>query len=278
MIDVSGHIRAVRRDRGFENKDIPLEVNCAGYQLVDDINFSKRRPAGRLDYQILYLTKGKGTFLINGTYHKLDAGSLIIYKPYEVQCYSYLSEDKPEIFWIHFTGYDCEKVLLEHNLTEGFYQIGKNTEIRLVLKNIIFELQLKKNNFKEVTLHLFHVFLLLLQRSINQKQDLLNQERKLDKLILSLNDGYAKDWNIEKMSAFCNMSESRFQHLFKEQYGITPMQYVLRLRINKAKELLICGEISIGTVAKQVGFNDPLYFSRLFKKFEGLTPREFVNQ
>ena len=90
MIDVSGHIRAVRRDRGFENKDIPLEVNCAGYQLVDDINFSKRRPAGRLDYQILYLTKGKGTFLINGTYHKLDAGSLIIYKPYEVQCYSYL--------------------------------------------------------------------------------------------------------------------------------------------------------------------------------------------
>lgn len=278
MIDVSGHTRPLRRDIGFENKDISLEINCAGYQLFNDIDFVKRRPAGRLDYQIIYLTKGKGLFLVNDSYIEADAGSLIVYKPGEVQCYRYLGKDCPEIYWVHFTGRDCEKFLNERNVIQHFYEIGSSPEICLTFKNIIFELQLKKENYSEVTVHLFKVLLFMIERSIKVQKDVMHHTRKIDKLILYLNDAYSKNISIKEMAEFCNMSESRFQHLFKEQQGISAKQYILRLRIERAKAMMLSGNITIGMAAKQVGFNDPLYFSRMFKKLEGLTPKEFLHQ
>ena len=275
MIDISGHLRLERRDVGFENKDIPIEVNCAGYQSFNDMDFVKKRPHGRLDYQFIYVVKGSGWYFLDGQYKEAKAGSLILYKPGEVQLYKYFCKDAPEIYWIHFTGSDCERILDEYQLVNNFYCIGSSSEICTIFKNIMFELQLKKHLFEKVTQNLFDILLLLFKRNLLSNSVDALHDRKLDKLILHLNDSYAENWSIREMADFCNMSESRFQHLFREKQGVSAKQFILRLRLEKAKSFLLHDNLTVGAVAKLVGFNDQLYFSRIFKKYEGLSPRDY---
>lgn len=60
----------------------------------------------------------------------------------------------------------------------------------------------------------------------------------LDRLILELNQHYSSTWSIEKMAEFCNLSPDYLSHLFKKEYHITPVKYLTRIRLDKAKDFL----------------------------------------
>ncbi|MBE7012212.1 MAG: helix-turn-helix transcriptional regulator [Ruminococcaceae bacterium] len=76
----------------------------------------------------------------------------------------------------------------------------------------------------------------------------------------------------------CNISEVHFRKLFTEQFRITPRQYIIDIRINKAKQLLTEGIFKINAVSEKCGFSNPYHFSRLFKEKTGLTPTEYMQQ
>lgn len=77
---------------------------------------------------------------------------------------------------------------------------------------------------------------------------------------------------LAKMS---NLSRSRFLHVFKEQMGTSPLQYQQRFKMEKAKELLSVGSLSVSQVSAMVGFDDPFYFSRAFKNCVGMPRLHF---
>lgn len=76
----------------------------------------------------------------------------------------------------------------------------------------------------------------------------------------------------------CHISEVYFRKLFFEQYKVTPKQYIIDLRINKAKQLLTDGILKIGTVSENCGFSNQYHFCRVFKEKTGLTPTDFTKQ
>ena len=76
----------------------------------------------------------------------------------------------------------------------------------------------------------------------------------------------------------CSISEVYFRKLFAEKYGTTPKQYIVEVRIEKAKQLLREGQMNISAVAKQVGFTNPYHFSRTFKEKVGTTPTQYTQQ
>lgn len=76
----------------------------------------------------------------------------------------------------------------------------------------------------------------------------------------------------------CNISEVYFRQLFTGQYGISPRQYIIDIRINKAMQLLTDGVFKINTVSEKCGFSNPYHFSRLFKAKTGMTPTEYMKQ
>tara|TARA_Y100000782_G_scaffold112554_1_gene143050 strand:+ start:6512 stop:7381 length:870 start_codon:yes stop_codon:yes gene_type:complete len=84
------------------------------------------------------------------------------------------------------------------------------------------------------------------------------------------------DIRIEDLCKVAGMSKSSFYRAFTEEYGITPVQLILEERLKYAKQLLSTRfEVSIKEVAYNSGFNDPNYFSRIFRKMEGVTPSQF---
>ena len=63
--------------------------------------------------------------------------------------------------------------------------------------------------------------------------------------------------------------------IFKEIMGDSPINYLIKIRLSKAKELLNNSNTPIKTIAKMIGYNDPYYFSKLFKKYYGISPNKF---
>lgn len=273
MIDVSGHWRNQRRESGFSQSDQAVVVNSCGYQAFYTKSLWKKRPNGRVDYQIIYVYRGKGEFLVQGKRRFYDAGTVILYRPGEEQFYSYHCEDGPEVYWIHFTGHQVEELLRRYGIKTGY--VGESTYLKHMFQEIIMELQLKKMGYETMVVCEFCKMLTWIGRMEQQKQREVGEEIRLDQLVIYLNQNYQREWNVNDMAEYCGFSISYFGHIFKKVMRVSPMQYLTELRMVKAKDLLMEEGMTIAEVADLVGYRDPLYFSRVFKKMVGISPGEY---
>ncbi|WP_336881423.1 AraC family transcriptional regulator [Priestia koreensis] len=86
---------------------------------------------------------------------------------------------------------------------------------------------------------------------------------------------YDQDISLEKLHQLSHLSSSHFITSFKKEMGITPHQYLLKIRIDRAKELLIDPVLTIGNISLRLGFSDQSHFHRHFKKWTGVTPLQW---
>jgi len=90
-----------------------------------------------------------------------------------------------------------------------------------------------------------------------------------------INKNFQEDINLNKISNYVALSKNYFCNLFKKETGITVWDYLIRTRMEKAKELLLETALKTYDISEAVGYDDPSYFGRLFKKYSGCTPVEF---
>ena len=84
---------------------------------------------------------------------------------------------------------------------------------------------------------------------------------------------YDREFKIDKLHRLCGISDTYFRHIFISRFSMTPQEYVLKERITHAKLIIESGDYdSIKEVADSVGYSDPLYFSKAFKKYFGFPP------
>ena len=95
------------------------------------------------------------------------------------------------------------------------------------------------------------------------------------KILSYLNEHYASDISLKKISEEFHLNSSYISQLIKSETGLTYTQYVTELRINKAKELLKTTKMSLNEVSEAVGFNDYFYFIKKFKREVGITPGKY---
>lgn len=86
---------------------------------------------------------------------------------------------------------------------------------------------------------------------------------------------YTEGFDVAALSTLCYMSEAQLFRLFKQETGFSPVEYKNRLRIRKAKELLLDDECGVSEIADLLGFENACYFSRIFKKYTGLSPLQY---
>lgn len=270
MIDVSGHLRSIRREIGFVDHSKELVINSCGYQKFMTQDFYKTRRSGRLDYQLIYIEEGEGTYYLDGREEKHSAGELLLYRPGEPQIYYYLYKDAPLVYWIHFTGSKVQELLDQYGTRSG--TLPPHSDLQDLFQEIILELQLHKFGFEAIVNASFHKMLALISRYQNESISPPQRDSLLDSLIIRLNQEYQEAWTVEEMARHCNLSEGYFAHYFKENMESSPMQYLTELRLSKAREFLMGSDMSVTNIAAAIGYNDSLYFSRVFKKHTGYAP------
>jgi AraC family transcriptional regulator of arabinose operon len=264
---------------GYVNTDHPLIINsCGTYRLDTQHELPTCRPHGRLDYQLIYIASGKGYFYFdNDTPTVLNAGNMIIFRPNEFQKYIYYGQDHPSVYWIHFTGSEVEEIFNSYSLKQQIIFAGTPPYYAQVFDAIISELQLQKNFYKNFSSLLFSQLLLQIGRFTCEQSSGRNiiPSEEIRIAINYFREHYQENINIEEYIKSQNLSISSFFRKFKSYTGLTPLQYLLEIRLSNAQNLLQTTNYSINEIALLTGYDNALYFSRLFHKHIGMSPKEY---
>ena len=257
-------------------KDADFVVTSAGYhKMLTRVATQMYRAHGRPDYQMLFVVHGSAFYTVNGVEHLVRQGGIVLYRPDELQKYIYRADLQSEVYWVHFSGRDPEKLLHHFGLdAENPQYAATQPEYIKILDGMIEELQLKRPNFKElVTLRFFELLALISRQTVRQNETQLSPE--IEGAIRMFHNCFAQNISLSDYARQCNMSLCWFTRQFRRQTGKSPQAYLMEIRINRAKGLLDSMTGSISQIADILGYQSPLYFSRVFKKHTGLSPTEY---
>ena len=264
-------------DEDIVDNSAPLLITAAGYnKLRTSRVITTSRPKGRGDFQMIYIASGKGRFVFGDEERIVPHGSIVVFRPGERQLYFYHLEDATETFWMHFTGYDAMRLLDEAGLNNNVYFVGDSSDYPAIFNQLIREIQMKRTNYSEITAMIVRQLLLLINRYLDEgKVANRNTLNEIERAINYFNENYSSNISIDEYATSRHISVSWFIRNFKNIPKFTPLQYILRLRITNAKALLVNTDYSISQIANDVGFDNALYFSRLFHRHTGMSPIKF---
>ena len=110
-----------------------------------------------------------------------------------------------------------------------------------------------------------------------QKHSQKNYSLLVQKVITCIDTDITADLSLKTQAKLLNVNPSYLSSLFKKETGVTLTDYVNKKRVERAKQLLKAGNTQIQTVAQNCGILDVNYFTKIFKKYEGITPKEYRN-
>ena len=257
----------------------PILVTAAGYYRVHTSEVIETdRPNGRGDYQLLYISAGKLHLYVDGEERIITKGNMLLFRPGETQIYNLYSADKPETYWVHFTGSDVDLLLDYYGMPkdENVFFTGTSPDYQWLFKQMIQELQLCRVNYEDLlNMNLRHIFLMInrfLKEGTELDSDALDE---VERATHYFNENYNLNISIKDYASERHMSDCWFNRTFKHVTKVTPMQYIIQLRMTNALNLLEHTNYNITQVANAVGYDDAYYFSRLFKKNVGVAPTEY---
>ena len=145
----------------------------------------------------------------------------------------------------------------------------------IMLSELYNELENRHRRWQESAYFMFMQILITLLRtgSPAESADKVENVFSIGKAIRLMEDDCTQKFTIRSLANIAGMSSSCFRHKFARTIGLPPMEYLMMLRLRKAL-LLLNGPASVGEVARQSGFPDSNYFSRLIRQYFGYSPRE----
>ena len=190
----------------------------------------------------------------------------------------YYGVDQTEVYWVHFTGNNVTNLLRSYGLTnKKVFHCGSGAEYQNLFCSMIKELQMCQDGYEEMLeIYLRQIFIRL-QRHFKSSLNSDNSHafEEIDNAISYFCEHYNEPINIDDYAKENHFSTSWFIRNFKLYTGITPKQYILKKRIYNAEALLQNTQYNINEIAQIIGYDNPLYFSRVFQKTKGISPSEY---
>lgn len=230
------------------------------------------------EYQINYITEGSGVFETIDSQYQVVSGSILILRPGVWHRY----KPDPNIGWNeHYIGFNGD--FCKNLFNEGFFQQGKpvlyvgfqENLLKLFLEVIQLVKDEKTGHQQVCAANTILALSKILSVVRNQEFAGKTIERTIRKACLYFRENLNTNVNIEQLAGELHVGYSYFRQMFRKYTGISPTQYHLSLRIQKAKDLLISTDQSFKEIAIDLGFESYFYFSRIFKDKIGKSPMEF---
>ena len=189
--------------------------------------------------------------------------------------YSHTS-DNWKIAWVHFNGKNLEGIFNKYLERDGKVVFNSLNSAYLNIINNIYSIADSSAYLKDMNIYneLVNLLNLLMSETIYEDSN-KNRKYDLDTIKQFIDNNYLSGISLEQLSAQFFINKFYLTRAFKERYGTTINNYILEKRITRSKELLRFSDDSIEDIAIACGIKDPNYFSRVFKKIEGITPKEY---
>lgn len=266
-------------DEDIIDKSKPLVITAVGYYRVHTSRvIETERPNGRGDYQLLYIAAGSVHFYFDGVERIVPKGNMVLFRPGETQMYYLYSADKPETYWVHFTGSDVGHLLNYYQMprNENVFFTGTSADYQWLFRQMIQELQLQRINYEDLlNMSLRHI-LLIINRYLYEGSDIgTDMLDEIERATHYFNEHYNQSIVIEDYAKERGMTANWFIQSFRKVTKYTPMQYIVHLRMTNAMNLIDNTNYNMAQIAAAIGYDNSMYFSRIFKKHTGMTPTEY---
>lgn len=254
-----------------------LRVNSCGKQWLNNRDYDTLRPNGRIDYSVNYILKGAGYCEIDGKIITVSEGCLMFFAPNTKQHYIFKKTDAAVMLWSHFSGYASEMLNKCIDSSVATIKIHDRKQFESVFDKMILAYYKNDKFFDTACAGYMAVLLSLMAQSVfadvPQKTKVSNEN--LEKVLSIMHLEYNRPINIKEYAKICCIGEEHFIRVFKAYTGLPPYHYQLRIRINRAIHMLENTSITIKECAEMVGFTDTAYFSKIFKRFTGVSPSNY---
>lgn len=239
--------------------------------------------------EITYILSGKGKYYLEGTVYDVCAGDIVICNPGVKHHNIVTSEKEPTVeVFIGFTNFQFKSMppnsLL---LKDNEYILHCSAELKKEMSKICWEMVAEQESdhagkYFMLKAQLMQMLLLIVRELIGgdmeDKQQSCNFESYnknyvVKKIVNYLNENYASKISLDKIAKNMYLSPVYISKIFKEETGESPINYLIKIRLEKARDILISGDSgSIKHIANSVGYDDVYHFSKLFKKYYGISP------
>lgn len=240
----------------------------------------RERKNGCSDNIFIYCLDGKGWYSINEKRFEVGINDFfIIPATKEHLRYGADEQDPWTIYWIHFSGYDINTFNSSFHieLLDGPCQISFN-EKGLELWNTMYknlEMGFGIENLCKSNLCLYHFISTFLFPEKNSDHKKQVEKDIISSSIFFMQSKFGEKLTLEGLASMNKLSASHFSLLFRKRTGMSPLDYFIHLKLQKACLLLLTTDKKIKNIAAALGYEDAYYFSRLFKKYIKMSPMQY---
>lgn len=239
-------------------------------------------PAVRDFHNFMLVASGEGTVITNGTEYAMAPGTLIYHYPGQSFGYTTSQTNLIHCFGMNFylgtTLCDSGSWNISSMDKLPFKHMMKVSDMGILSKYFSDIAQIWNEDKQYSQLKLRSIFLNLLYELSSQsiKQQSHGRIKQDIEFISSyIRQYYNQQFSLKNLASLIDLNPNYFSSIFKEHTGYTLIEYINKVKIEKAEEYLGIG-YTISETSSLVGFNDPFYFSKVFKKNKGVCPRDYV--
>jgi AraC-like DNA-binding protein len=236
----------------------------------------RQRTHGAAQHVVIVCAAGRGTCVLPSGVHTVQAGQALVIPAGQPHRYEADAEDPWTIWWMHLVGQQVPALLAAIGATPDRPVVGVGDPSRVIA---LIDTVLRRMERDETMSTLlaasgaaWHAMALLAadRRTVGREQ-----ADPVGATIEHLRANASARIPVTDLAAMAGLSVSHYSALFRRATGYGALEYQTRLRMSTARELLDTTDRSVASVAAQVGFADPLYFSRQFRRIHGVSPTEY---
>jgi AraC-like DNA-binding protein len=276
LIFIPENIRNNIKDNPLINS---LYITSIGY-FPHAVHHFRERKEGANQFILIYCTEGSGTIEIDTNDFRLTPNHFVIIPAHTSHRYK-ADEDNPwSIYWVHFAG-SRARILYDRYLHNNDSKIGQIPFQKQRISFFDHIMRVLERGYSNDNMEYINVTLWELMSSFIYAdffQEIGHQSTKPDfisKAISYMQQSLNQSISVEEIARHVNYSVSYFHSVFKEKTGFSPIHYFNHLKIQRACQYLSFTDLNINEISYKLGFDDPFYFSRLFKKMMNLSPSEY---
>lgn len=222
------------------------------------------------DYELVYIICGCGKIRIDDRQISVNSGDLICFRPGVPHSLWLEQEPYMEFYGLHF--HISEEKLLEK--VPDYMHLESGSWLEIQMRNLYEEYRKKRylSNWKQEIL-LQRILCEILIKQHAEQEPISN--KRINKVLAYIHENPFREYTLVELMNYAGVKKSLFLKSFRSVTGTTPLQYIIDLRLEQARDLLTETDLQISQISEQCGFSDSFYFSRCFKKRFSVSPTQY---
>lgn len=228
--------------------------------------------------ELFFILGGKGQFLIDDQLYPVDVNNLVIINPNVIHTEVSLNAQPLEYIVLGIEGVE----LVTSEVSNGQFSIldhYESMDISSCLRNILREMEQKNTGHEDVCQAYMEILIIRLMRNtaltVSTDAQAVSGNRQCAAVKRYIDLHFKEPLTLEQLAQESHINKYYLSHSFKQEYGISPINYMINRRIEESKYLLAETDLSLSQIAQLLGFSSLSYFSQVFRRTQSLTPMEY---